>query len=154
MKKLRIVGLLALVTFGAGCMKHVYRVGTGASESGTPRYSQWHHHFIFGLINPSGEVDVKSVCPSGNATIVNYVSFLNGLLSYLLTGWIWTPTTVDIYCAEGGATISVPVSEESARAIIHSTEFKELVAQYAPEKLDQVMAALELPAASAVCASR
>jgi hypothetical protein len=126
----------------------------GAPQTGTPRYSEWHDHFIFGLINTDGEVDIKSICPSGNATIVNYVSFLNGLLTYLLSGWIWTPTTVDVYCAEGEATHSVPVSEESARAIIHAAEFKELVAQYAPAQLDRVMAALELPAASAVCASR
>jgi hypothetical protein len=86
----------------SGCYKHVYQV-PGAIPAGFPAYSRWHHHLVFGLINLSGDVDLPSVCPQGIARITDEHTFLNWLVSALLGGWLYTPTSVEIWCAAGPA---------------------------------------------------
>ncbi len=154
MKKLRLVALATVVALVGGCYRHTYTVGTGASTSGTPRYSQWHHFFLFALLG-SADVDVRAICPSGNATIVNYHSFLNQLIAYVvLGGWVWSPTTVEVYCSEGGANKEVTIPAEKMNSFIRTPEFREAVAQHAPNQLDAVLAALALSPADATCAAR
>ena len=153
MKK-KVLAIMAMAVFSVGCFKHTYTVGSGASTAGTPRLSEWRHFFIGGLIG-SAEVDVRAVCPSGNATIVNYHGFLQMLISYIvLGGWLWQPTTVEVYCNESGTTSQVVIPAETLNAFVHSPEFREAVALDAPEHLDAVLAALALSPGDAVCASR
>lgn len=103
----RFVATLALV-LSAGCYHHSYTTGTGA-PNGHLVYSEWHSHFLFAIIGDD-TVDTKRLCPSGNATIRNDVTFLNGLVGVLI-GVIYYPTTVEVWCADGGA----PASAVSAR---------------------------------------
>lgn len=98
---------LALV-LSTGCFHHSYTTGTGA-PNGNIVYSEWHSHFLFAIIGDD-TVDVKRLCPSGNATIRNDVTFLNGLIGVLI-GIIYYPTTVEIRCDEGGP----PAPRASAR---------------------------------------
>ena len=87
-------GIAALLLFVplAGCFQHTYTVGAGAPTEPVA-YSQWRHHWIAGLISPGHEMDVQEVCPSGNATIHQEQTFLNGLVAVLTTG-IYVPRTV------------------------------------------------------------
>ena len=62
-------------------------------------YSKWHSHWLFAIIGEDN-VDVLKVCPSGNATVRNDVSFLNGLVGVII-GIIYYPTTVEVFC-DGG----------------------------------------------------
>jgi hypothetical protein len=154
MKSFRLVALATAVAFLGGCFKHTYTLGTGAPTSGTPRFSEWRHFFIGGLIG-SADVDVRAICPSGNATIVNYHGFIQQLLAYIvLGGWIWNSTTVEVYCSEGGATSTLTIPAEKMNAFIRTPEFREAVALEAPEQLDAVLAALALSPADAACAAR
>jgi len=95
------LGLCLALLATAGCMKHSYTVGSGAPPGSPPVYSRWHNHFIFGIIGEDN-VDVTAVCPSGNATVKEGISFINGLIG-LLIGIIYYPTTVVVYCAGGAA---------------------------------------------------
>jgi Bor protein len=51
-----------------------------------------------------GPVDVKQYCPSGNATVRNDVTALNGLIGILI-GIIYYPTTVEVWCADSGTPV-------------------------------------------------
>lgn len=103
-----------LLALAAGCYKHSYTVGSGGNLNAEPKYSSWESHWFFGIIGES-EVDVKKVCPSGNATIKDKQSFLNGLVAAFI-GIVWAPTTVEVYCAEG-KTAAVTVTPEQMRSM-------------------------------------
>jgi Bor protein len=106
-----ITGVLALTS--AGCFKHTYSTGTGGDTAAEPKYSEWHTHWLGGTIG-EGNASVSEVCPSGNATIKDEVSFVNGLVGGITLG-IYYPTTVEIYC--GSKTAKVDLSAEDVRAI-------------------------------------
>jgi hypothetical protein len=66
-------------------------VGQGAP--GAPVvYEEWQQKWLAGLIGDTN-LDVEQRCPSGNATIHDEHTFLNGLVGILTPG-IFTPTTV------------------------------------------------------------
>lgn len=85
----------------AGCYKHSYKVGSGGNLEADAKYSSWESHWFFGIIGES-DVDVQKVCPSGNATLKDRVSFLNGLVGSII-GIVWYPSTVEVYCGAEGA---------------------------------------------------
>jgi Bor protein len=87
---------VALALLGAGCFHHVYHVGTGAPAAPMV-YNSWHNHFLFGIIGEDA-VDVSRLCPSGNATIRNDITPINGVICVLI-GVIYCPTTVEVHCA-------------------------------------------------------
>lgn len=135
------VWVVGLVAFGAlfGCYTNVYTYGTGAPLTSRPVYSNWQNHFFFGLIgNPT--VDVRKFCPSMNATVINQVSLINAAIN-VLTLNMYTPTTTTIYCADTGATLEVPFTQEQAEEMAASPEFIDLVREEMPSRVDEVIAA-------------
>ena len=123
----------ALVVVLAGCYEHTYVVGAGAPR-GRVVYDEWHDHWLGGLIDPGKELELRRLCPSGNATIHEEVTFLNGLVG-ALTGEIYAPTTVTVRCRRGRRA-QMELSAEEVRQIVTSPEFLEWVAAVAPMLLE------------------
>jgi hypothetical protein len=135
-----VSSVLLVAVLVAGCMQHTFTVGTGAPD-GRQVYKVWHHHWLFGLIRPEHQknVDVPELCPSGNATIYEKTSFLNGLID-VLVGIVYSPTTVTILC-EDGTQAAVELSEEEVAEVVHDPLFLEVVAELAPDRIAEVQAA-------------
>ena len=127
-----------------GCFKHTYHVGTGAPD-GELVYKHWHHHWVFGLIGGESldqAIDLKKICPSGNATIHEEISFVNGLVDVLI-GIVYSPTTVTIRCAESSEPIEVNLSAEEVTQIVTDPYFILAVERMVPHRLEAVFLALE-----------
>lgn len=88
--------LLALMPLVAGCVTHTYVV-SGTTPSEDPDHVEWRSHLLTGLIALDGDIDLRERCPQGVAMIEDEVELLNALL-WVVTGFIYTPSTVDIYC--------------------------------------------------------
>lgn len=138
---MRKAALVLLAVGLTACFQHTYNVGAGAPD-GEIVYRHWHHHWIFGLIRPElqKELDLEKFCPSGNATIHQKVSFVNGLVDVLI-GFIYSPTTVEIRC-DNGERARVELSPEEVTAIVTDPLFLEVVAELAPERLAEARLAL------------
>lgn len=145
------ITLLAAVST-TGCYTHRYNVGSGGNTAGEETYSKWGHHFVFGIIGESN-VDVRQVCPSGNATIKDEMSFVNGLIAVFI-GIIYAPTTVTVWCDLGGGgnpdvaskqgrEITLTLGPADLRAIAESPALIEYVRSRAPEKVSELRAALD-----------
>lgn len=104
-----VVAALGLLL--VGCFKHQY-VAPNSSAQPSPSYSSWHHHFVWGLINASGQVNLEQVCPQGIARIENEMSFVNGLVT-VFTGALYQPTTVEVYCNNGGSPVQVGLTPDA-----------------------------------------
>jgi len=129
-KSLRSLVIASALLLGA-CMHHSYTVGSGA-PNGRVVYEKWHAHWLFGIIGEDN-VDVNAVCPSGNATVRNDITFVNGLIGALV-GIIYYPTTVVVYCADGpaaGAPTSILLTPEQKLKIVAAPEFAQWVAEVA-----------------------
>ena len=63
-----------------------------------------------GLISPDQQIEIQQMCPSGNATIHEEVSFLNGLVG-ALTGRIYAPTTVEVRCDNRSADLGFSAAD-------------------------------------------
>lgn len=113
-RKLATAVVVAAMALSAACFRHTLIVPGTAPASVAPAYSAWHHSFIIGLINASGEVDLKKVCPSGVNRIEDEWSFLNGVVSWL-TSYIYTPTTVEVWCAAGTSPVAVEIKPDAAK---------------------------------------
>lgn len=137
----------------AGCFQHTFTVGDGA-PTGEIVYKHWHHHWLFGLIRPTMQRDVAlaKFCPSGNATIHEEVTFLNGLINGLI-GVIYSPTTVTIQC-DDGTMAEVELSGDDISALVHDPLFLQVVEDVVPERLAEARTALatELDGASVAVA--
>jgi hypothetical protein len=123
----------------AGRYEHTFTVGAGA-PTGPVMYDHWENFWLGGLIGHK-KVDVTEMCPSGDATIETKQTFLNGLVSGLTSG-IYTPLTLKIRCASGRRA-AVGLTSEDVAAVVRSPQFLEEVARSAPERLDEVLGALE-----------
>lgn len=104
MSRLPVFATLALL-LGSGCYKIDYVAGPSAPY---PQTTEWHHIGIFGLVEFSEPVRLDMICPGGFARVHNEVSFLNGLVTYVLgniagLGWVYQPHTVKVYCTTGQA---------------------------------------------------
>lgn len=144
-----VLSVLLLAVLAAGCLHHTFTVGTGAPD-GRQVYKVWHHHWLFGIIRPQHQknIEIPELCPSGNATIYEKTSFLNGLVD-VLVGIIYSPTTVTILCDDGTQT-AVELSEEEVTAVVHDPLFLEVVAEFVPERMPEVQAATHRPATEPV----
>lgn len=133
MKKMMIYGVVlgGLLVAATGCAEHTFNIGTGAPTAPIV-YEEWHNHWLAGLIGER-TLDLEAECASGNATIHDEQSFLNGLVS-VLTGGIYTPTTVTIRCARGGST-DIDLEESDLMTILSSPAFLERVEDLAPHRL-------------------
>jgi hypothetical protein len=123
-----------------GCYKHSYTVGRGGNTGGDPTKSYWQSHWLFGLIGES-DVDMKTTCPSGNATIKDRWSFLNSIVTALV-GVIYAPTTVEVYCGEG-KTASLHLSPEQLRRIAVAPETMAWANEVSTVKAAELAAAIE-----------
>ena len=96
MRKFTVMIVLFFVLL-SGCYRHAYNIGVGAPE-GPIVYDSWQHKFIFGLANLDDEaINLEKLCPSGNATVKNRMTFLNGLVMILTSG-IYSPSYIKIRC--------------------------------------------------------
>ena len=140
-RRLLVLVLAICLVIVSGCFQHTFNVGQGAPD-GAIAYKHWHHHWLFGLIRPKlqKEVDVEEFCPSGNATIHEEVSFVNGLIGVLI-GVIYSPTTVTIRCDNGNET-EIELSGEEVSEIVHDPVFLEVVERMFPQRLAEVRLAL------------
>lgn len=93
--------LVVLLTAGlTGCYRHHLVLNESVARSATKsnyNKSKWYHHFLFGLVNGSGEFDAKSYCPNGVGKIEDRQAFVTGLVSFLTLN-IYTPTRVKVWC--------------------------------------------------------
>lgn len=128
--------LLAL----AGCFERTFTVGAGAPR-GPVVDNHWENYWLGGLVGHH-RYDIEEICPSGNATIETYQSFLNGLVSGLTTG-IYTPTTLRIRC-QTGQRADIELSEEDVQRIVLDERFLEAVEATMPGRLEEVREAQAL----------
>jgi hypothetical protein len=131
-KYLFAVLLLAVVLALVGCFKHTFTVGNGAPE-GAVVYDHWHSHWLFGIIGEEN-VDVHKLCPSGNATIHEETTFVNGLIGAFI-GLIYYPTTVTIRCHGGRADATINLTTAQMAALVADPGFISLVEEVAPERV-------------------
>jgi hypothetical protein len=99
MRPTRLTALLTAALLATGCYHQV--VETGATRGSRVVERPWTATYIFGLV-PAAEISVAAECPNGVAVIETQQSFVNGLVGVLTLG-IYTPQTVRITCAGGGA---------------------------------------------------
>ena len=130
----RIMTTMGMVLVVAGCYEHTYTMGAGA-PSGPIVYEEGQDHWLGGLIGERTH-DLSQVCPSGNATIHDEQTFLNGLVSALTVG-IYTPTNLTIRCSTGQRA-DIVLSEEEVLSILIAPAFRERVAALLPDRLHQV----------------
>jgi len=134
--------VLALLVGVVGCHKHSFVAGSGGNLNVAPKYSRWHAHWLFGIIGEDN-VDVKNVCPSGNATIKDQVSFLNGLVA-LFVGIVYSPTEVEVFCDDFGKSAKLMLSSEQMQKLALRPEVQEWIRLVDPElaaKLDRALTA-------------
>ena len=125
---------MGLLVAASGCYEHTYTVGQGAPV-GPVVYSEWHSSWLGGLIGERNIV-VDRVCPSGNATIHDEMSFLNGLVATLTAG-IYTPTEVKIRC-DTGVAVGLQLDEQDVQSIVSSPVFLDRVERLIPERSIEV----------------
>lgn len=138
-KALSLLVILGFCLSLAGCYTHLYDVGDGA-PNGKEVYKKWSNHFLLGIIGDN-KYDINDICPSGNATVKDEMTFVNGLVSMLTFGIIYNPTTVTILCDSKKAA-TLDISAEKVAAIVMHPSFPDYVAQVAPELLPQAMEAI------------
>ena len=124
MRKIALITCVSSLLLAAGCFSHEY-VARGTVASTTPAYDSWHHHFLFALINASGEVDLDRVCPGGVARIENEMSFLNGLTT-VITGALYQPTTVRVYCSASAQAHDIRIDLDQERVARLRAQFPNL----------------------------
>jgi hypothetical protein len=103
MMRRRWVPLAFLAVFATACFHQV--VSTGRPAGATVIDDPWVKGWLWGLVAPP-PIETRSQCPSGVATVVTEMSFMNGLAAALTFG-IFSPQHVTITCATGG-TASLP----------------------------------------------
>jgi len=97
----RVLTLAAVCLAASGCYHQV--IQTGRTPGSTVIHKPWVTTWIFGLV-PAQPIDVSRECPNGVATVETQMSFLNGLVNWLI-GIVWSPRDVKITCAAGRASI-------------------------------------------------
>jgi len=118
MTRVRTAVLIVTATLVAGC--YHMTVDTGRQPSGQTIEKPWANSFVYGLVPPE-TVETASRCPNGVAKVESQISFLNGLVG-VLTFYIYTPMTITVQCAAGGApdaaATPTAVPETGAKAIL------------------------------------
>jgi hypothetical protein len=115
----RWLSLTAALLLSAGCFHQA--VQTGSAPGTTVVDKQYVATWLWGLV-PAQEIDVRSQCPRGVATIATEQSFMNGLVGVLTLG-IYTPQHVTVTCASSTASLpahapqfTVPAQATAAEA--------------------------------------
>ena len=128
----------ALLLVVAGCYEHTFTVGAGAPR-GPVVYDHWENFWLGGLVGHH-RYDIDEICPSGNATIHNEQSFLNGLVSALTVG-IYVPTTVTVRC-DDGTQADLDLSEDAVELVVSDERFLMRIEQVIPDRLEEIETAL------------
>jgi len=126
----RVAAALGLMIITTGCFEHTYTVGQGA-PAGPVVYEEWNNSWLGGLIGEKN-LDVTGLCPSGNATIHDEQTFLNGLVGALTGG--------HLHAHDGDDTVRqwpVGLSESEVIAIVRSPAFLERVQRVMPGRLQE-----------------
>ncbi len=144
MKKFAVFTVLAVLATASGCMHYNVKVGKGGTG---PAQTIWQHHFAWSLVG-DGSVDVSSICNgSPDATVRIETTFIDGLLSHIVFGgWLWQPTTMTVQCGE--KTAEIAIDEATAKKIVASPEFLDMVNEVAPDRLADAVEAQEVLAAA------
>jgi hypothetical protein len=98
---------LLLASTAIGCHRVSYV--TGLPAAGDP-YTEKASFFLFGLIG-TADVDLARVCPDGVAGFQNRMQVDDALL-FCMTCSLYTPMTIEVYCASGQAWLAVPDPEQ------------------------------------------
>jgi hypothetical protein len=101
MSKKRWLSMTAGLLLSTGCFHQV--VQTGSTPGTTVVEKQFVSTWLWGLV-PAQDIDVRSECSRGVATITTEQSFVNGLVSVITLG-IYTPQHVTITCASSTASL-------------------------------------------------
>lgn len=107
MKKLMTTCLLAGVLLTAGCYKtHIVNGSAAPASYPAPGYDdRLNHNVIAGLVNLSGPVRLKEVCPTGWARVdvqKGPISILIGMvLSSFGVSALYEPQNISVWCADG-----------------------------------------------------
>lgn len=125
---------MGLLVMSAGCYEHTFTIGRGA-PTGPVVYEEWHNSWLGGLIGERN-IDIDMLCPSGNATIHDEMTFLNGLVGTLTAG-IYTPTVVTVRC-DNGRSVDVGLDEGEVMSILTSSEFRDRVERVLPGRVEEV----------------
>lgn len=96
--KIAMASLLVALTAMAGCYKAQYKTGLPAGKT---VHSAKVTHFAWGMAG-GGEQDYSAMCPSGVAEVHQQKTFVDVLLTSF-TGALYSPTSVEVVCAEGSA---------------------------------------------------
>jgi hypothetical protein len=139
----RFVALAVIAIAATACYHHTFTVGAGA-PGGTLVHDEWRHHWLWGLVDPDSELELRQVCPSGDATIEGQVTFLNGLVSALTSG-IYSPTTVRVRCSgtSADAGVDVDLDAGAVERIVSDPAFLPWVHDALPARLDEARSASE-----------
>ncbi len=103
-----LLGPLAAIFLLAGCFRHDYYISSAEPEP-APVVWQWNHHLFWGIVRLNSGVPLDGVCPQGVAYIENWIGPLQVVLS-VITGGIYTPTTVRVWCGKSMAPVEVDVA--------------------------------------------
>ncbi len=95
----RALVLAAALLAVAGCY-HV-RYVTDVAPAPGPSAEQWHHDFVWGLVEASDPVPLETLCPADYATIESEMTFVNGLVQ-AITFSLYDPQTVTVTCSAHG----------------------------------------------------
>jgi hypothetical protein len=129
----RTLAIFVLGVAAAGCYHHSFTVGAGA-PGGALVHDEWRHHWLWGLVDPDSDLELRQVCPSGDATIEGEVTFLNGLV-HVLTSGIYTPTTVRVRCSGTRAELDLELDADEVARIVEDPVFLLWVSHVVPEHL-------------------
>jgi hypothetical protein len=112
--RIRKLAVLGAVVALAGCYHAV--VETGLTPSPTVIDRPWASGWVYGLVPPK-PLSTMAQCPNGPAKVETQLSFLNMLVGSLTLG-IYTPMSIRVTCAQGGARSSADgVAPRDVRAV-------------------------------------
>jgi len=102
--RLGLIAVLGLL-LASGCYRIKYTRNTPPAPA--PMYDEWHHDFIFGLVEATDPVNVSQPCPNNVSVVEHEMTFVNGLVR-VLTLQIYTPLTVRVTCATTKERVDAP----------------------------------------------
>ncbi len=101
-KKKQIAAVaLGLAVAATGCATHKINYKNPSAHAGGASQSAKQSFFLWGLVGGS-EVNLDQMCPAGVAQIQSKTGVGDQILT-VLTGGIYSPMSVDVQCAVGGA---------------------------------------------------
>lgn len=110
-----LVGLLAPALSGCFHNQIIVQDNYNASATEADWSKGWQTYLLWGLI-PLGEnpINVNQACPQGAGIVEVKQTFLNGLVSGLALGGLFSFQSVAVYCARAAAEIETDVDEIAA----------------------------------------